>query len=51
MISPEETGYTIQPLSRLSIMLAIIEAKKDGLNHWALGLVSLYNLLYPEDCK
>ncbi len=44
-------NYTIHPFSRLSLMLAIIEAKKDGLNHWAAGLVSLYNLLYPEDVK
>ena len=46
-----KTHYTIEPLSRLALMLAIIEAKKDGLDHWAGGLCRLYKMLYPEDVK
>ncbi len=51
MISPEETGYTIQPLSRLSLMLEIARCREVGFDHFANALVKLYMQLYPEDIK
>ncbi len=51
MISPNETGYTIQPFSRLSLLLAIQRARDVGFNAFAASLVKVYLREYPKDVR
>ncbi len=54
MISPnsqDSSSYTIEPLSRLSLMLAIADARAAGLDHWANALVKLFMQMYPEEIR
>ncbi len=51
MISPNETGYTIEPLSRLSLLLAIQRARDVGFNAFASALVKVYLREYPQDVR
>ena len=46
-----KTHYPIEPLSRLSLLLAIQRARSVGFNHYAAALVKLYLAMYGEEGK
>jgi hypothetical protein len=42
---------TIEPLSKLSLLLAIKRARDVGFDHFAAALVKTYSTLYPSDVR